>query len=68
MHLLGQSSIGKWNRVFNSHPTIFFVVEHYLYSTIINTIQRGMIDIKVFGIIKKSDKTDLIFKNPLFNN
>jgi hypothetical protein len=61
MHLLGKSSIGKWNRVFYFASNNFFVVEPYLYSTIINTIQRGMLDIKVFGLIKKSHKNRFDF-------
>jgi integrase len=41
--------MGNETRVLTSHSTNGVLVEHYLDPTILNTIQRGMLDIKVFG-------------------
>lgn len=41
--------MGNETGVLTSHSTNGVLVEHYLDPTILNTIQRGMLDIKVFG-------------------
>ncbi len=41
--------MGNETGILTSHSTNGVLIEHYLDPTILNTIQRGMLDIKVFG-------------------
>jgi hypothetical protein len=42
-------AMGIETRILSSHSTDKVLQEHYLDPTILNTIQKGMLDIKVFG-------------------